>query len=71
MSWTYDIESEEIRDSRGVIGRVEPASGPLAATAPEILAACEAVIDTDASDRGRGALEAQILAAIAKARGCA
>ncbi len=43
--WSYDGDLEELRGpDGGVIGRVEPASGPLAAAAPALLEACEAAI---------------------------
>jgi len=36
--WTYDASLEVILDAQGkMIGRMEPASGPLAAAAPELL----------------------------------
>lgn len=36
--WAYDEKTEELRAESGVIGHVEPVSGPLCAAAPELLA---------------------------------
>ena len=87
MTWRYVLDDESIRDERdNVIGHVEPASGPLAAAAPGLLAACMAALSLRGSAEQSGAqhelgmpsakadarceaIEAQILAAIAEARG--
>ena len=40
--WLYDTDTEELRDASGsCIGHIEPASGPLAAAAPDLLEACK------------------------------
>ncbi len=45
--WTYDLETELIFDAGGEhIGTFEPASGYLAAAAPELFNACVLAIDT-------------------------
>ncbi|MCX7428797.1 MAG: hypothetical protein NTW96_24620 [Planctomycetia bacterium] len=65
QKWQYDTESEELRSESGsCIGRIEPESGPLAAAAPVLLAACKALLleigceeyDFDVVDAARAAI---------------
>lgn len=68
MQWAYDVDDEAIYNANGErIATAEPASGPLMAAAPKLLALLKDLVDIEGPQPGHVEWSRRVLATIAEA----